>query len=168
MVDEQVNDKGLPTGRFSGRDAFGQLVRDALACAAREGWRELVLSDASFEDWPLHERVVADSLGAWARSGRRFVMVAATYDVVIRRHARFVTWRKTWGHIIECRVSRQTDPTDFPSALLGPGWAMQRLDLARSTGVCSDRAERRVPLRESIDELLLGSSPGFPSSVLGL
>ena len=31
-------------GRFAGREAFRQLVRDALACAAREGWREIILS----------------------------------------------------------------------------------------------------------------------------
>jgi hypothetical protein len=58
-------------GRFEGREAFRQnVVRDALACAAREGWRELILSDADFHDWPLGERAVIDSLGAWARSGR--------------------------------------------------------------------------------------------------
>jgi hypothetical protein len=48
----------LPQGRFEGRDAFRQNVRDALACAAREGWRELILSDADFHDWPLGERAV--------------------------------------------------------------------------------------------------------------
>ena len=46
----------LPQGRFEGRDAFRQNVRDALACAARQGWRELILSDADFHDWPLGER----------------------------------------------------------------------------------------------------------------
>ena len=168
MDDALASGAVLPSGRFSGRTAFGQLVRDAFACAAREGWRELLISDATFEDWPLQELVVASSLGAWAKNGRRFVMLASSYDTVIRKHARFVRWRQTWGHIVECRLSRQTDPGDFPSALLGPHWAMQRLDLARSTGVCSDRAERRVQLREAVDELLLGSSPGFPSSVLGL
>ena len=64
----------LPAGRFEGRVAFQQLVRDALACAAREGWPELILSDASFHDWPLGERAVADSLQDWARAGRRFVL----------------------------------------------------------------------------------------------
>lgn len=46
----------LPEGRFSGREAFQQLVRDALATAAREGWREIILSDADFHDWPLGRR----------------------------------------------------------------------------------------------------------------
>ena len=48
----------LPSGRFEGREAFRQLVRDGLARAAQEGWRELILSDASFEEWPLGERAV--------------------------------------------------------------------------------------------------------------
>ena len=70
----------LPHGRFEGREAFRQRVRDALACAAREGWREIVLSDADFHDWPLGERAVIESLNDWARSGRKLVMLAKTYD----------------------------------------------------------------------------------------
>ena len=30
----------LPTGRLRGREVFVQTVRDALACAASEGWKE--------------------------------------------------------------------------------------------------------------------------------
>jgi hypothetical protein len=43
-----------------------------------------------------------------------------------------------------------------------------RLDLERSTGVCSRRAESRVALRELLDECWRRSSPAFPASVLGL
>ena len=168
MDAENSTDGVLPSGRFSGRQAFQQLVRDALACAAREGWRELLLCDANFGDWPLQELAVCDALGEWAQGGRRFVMVAATYDVVVRQHARFVAWRRTWGHIIDCRLVRHIDPTDFPSALLAPAWMMQRLDPVHCTGVTSQRPERRVQLRENMDELLLRSGPGFPASVLGL
>ena len=81
----------LPQGRFEGRQAFAQLVRDALACAAREGWREIILSDPGFADWPLGERAVAQSLQAWSAGGRRCVLLARRYDEVPRRHARFVT-----------------------------------------------------------------------------
>lgn len=85
------------------------MVRDAFATAAREGWPEIWISDAHFHDWPLGERAVVESLQAWARSGRRFSMLAVNYDEVIRRHARFVQWRGTWDHIITCRKSpRQT------------------------------------------------------------
>ena len=64
----------LPCGRFSGRDAFMQLVRDGLATAARDGWSEIVVSDANFYDWPLGELAVIESLQQWAHSGRRFTM----------------------------------------------------------------------------------------------
>ena len=40
-TDEGRAGAALPSGRFEGRNDFQQLVRDALACAAREGWREL-------------------------------------------------------------------------------------------------------------------------------
>ena len=158
----------LPSGRFEGPVAFQQAVRDALAAAAQQGWRELVISDASFEDWPLHERVVVDSLQQWSRSGRKLTMVAARYDAVVRNQPRFVTWRQRWDHIIECRVCRHRDAQDFPSTIWSPVWALRRLDLVRSTGVCSAAADRRMRIREELDELLAISGPGFPSTTLGL
>lgn len=158
----------LPSGRFAGREAFAQLVRDALACAAQQGWHEIIVSDATFEDWPLHERTVSDSLHAWSRAGRRFVMLANRYDAVLRNHARFVSWRRTWSHVIECRVCRDLDPADFPSVLWSPVWAVRRLDLFHSTGTCGAEPDRRVQIRETLDELNRNSGPGFPSSTLGL
>ena len=168
MQNESVSPVELPSGRFEGRDAFAQVVRGAFACAAQQGWREIVISDASFEDWPLHERAVVESLQEWSRSGRRLTMVAARFDAVLRNQARFVTWRKRWDHIIECRFCRAADPQDFPSAIWSPVWAMRRLDLVRSTGVSSVSPERRQKIREELDELLSGSAPGFPSTTLGL
>lgn len=158
----------LPVGRFAGREAFLQIVRDAFAHAARQGWRELVISDATFADWPLHERAVAQALQDWSRSGRHFTMVAMRYDEVQRNQARFVSWRKTWAHIIDCRVSRQFDALDFPSGIWSQHWCMQRLDLPRCTGVCGDEPDRLVQWREVLDELVRQSSPGFPATVLGL
>lgn len=160
--------KVLPTGRFAGREAFAQRIRDALDVAGQRGWREIIISDATFEDWPLHERALNEALGAWAKSGRRFVMIASRYDAVLRHHARFVSWRKTWDHVIECRTNRRIDPSDFPSAIVTPDWALQRLDLVRSTGVCSDAPAYRVRVRETLDELLSVSGPGFPATILGL
>ncbi|MEZ5641445.1 MAG: hypothetical protein R3E70_05110 [Burkholderiaceae bacterium] len=54
--------------------------------AAEEGWREIVLSDASFLDWPLGEPAVIDSLQAWARSGRHLLLLARQYDDLQRAH----------------------------------------------------------------------------------
>ena len=127
-----------------------------------------MISDAGFEDWPLHERLVVESLQQWARPGRRFVMVARSYDAVLRNQHRFVTWRRNWSHLIDCRVNRRMDAADFPCLLWTSAWALRRLDPALCTGVCGDDARRRVEWREMLDAVLLDSSPGFPATVLGL
>ena len=158
----------LPSGPFAGGVAFAQLVRDALACAGRDGWHEMVMCDATFEDWPLREREVVSSLHAWAKTGRRITLLATTFDGVLRNQPRFVEWRKTWSHIVECRRCRTADPLDFPSALWSGTWVMQRLDLARSSGFSGPEPGRRVRLRELLDEKLRASTPGFPASTLGL
>ena len=163
-----MNDPALPQGRFEGREAFAQRVRDALAAAAREGWREIILSDAGFADWPLGERAVAESLNAWSHSGRRCLLLARSYDEVVRRHARFVDWRRTWSHIVEARGCKAADPLELPSAIWTPQWVMRRLDPERCTGVSGSEPERRVALREVLDEWLLKSSPAFPATTLGL
>ena len=143
----------LPSGRFSGREAFMQLVRDGLATAARDGWSEIIVSDSNFHDWPLGELAVIESLQQWAHSG----------------HPRFVRWRGTWDHIISCRRSPSADPLDLPSAFWSPAWVMHRLDPVRCVGVAGFEPERRVLLRESLNEWLRSkSSPGFPSTTLGL
>jgi hypothetical protein len=158
----------LPSERFAGRKAFQQLVRDALACAAREGWREIILSDANFEDWPLGERAVVESLEAWSATGRHCTLLARRYDGVVRRQARFVTWRRTWSHIIDARSCGSADPLEPPSALWSPGWVLQRLDPERCNGVSGSEPERRLLLRESLQEWLKKSSPAFPATTLGL
>jgi hypothetical protein len=158
----------LASGRFAGREAFEQLVRNAFVHAASEGWKEIILSDATFEDWPLRERSVVESLQAWSKPGRRMVMLATRYDELMRNHPRFVTWRKTWGHLIDCRVCRATAPADFPSAIWSPAWVMHRVEPLRSIGTCGPDRERRVQLKELLDEKIRNSAPGFASSTLGL
>src|SRR5690349_1272803 len=98
MSEQEQAAAPLPSRRFEGREEFRQLVRDALACAAREGWREIILADPGFEDWPLGERAVAESLQAWSSGGRSIVLLAHDYDAVLRQHARFVQWRRQWSH----------------------------------------------------------------------
>ena len=155
-------------GRFTGRQDFERLVREALAQAARDGWQEMVWSDATFEDWPLRERAVVDSLQAWASSGRRLTLLAARYDEVLKNQPRFVTWRRTWGHLVDCRVVRHVAPVDFPSALWSRHWYMQRLDLTHSHGTWGDDRASLIRVRELLDENIRNSAPGFPVTVLGL
>ena len=158
----------LPSRRFEGREDFRQLVRDALAAAAREGWREIILSDANFEDWPLGERAVAESLQAWSHSGRRMLLLARRYDSVARQHARFVHWRGKWSHIITATACPSADPLELPSAIWSPHWVLERRDIERSNGYCGSEPDRRVMLRESLNEWLRKSTPAFPATTLGL
>lgn len=158
----------LPEGRFSGRDAFADLIRQALATAAAQGWREIILCDPDFEDWPLGERAVAQALNDWSKTGRRLTMLAENYDALARRHARFVSWRRTWAHIVECRQAQVAQPDSLSSALWSPGWVFERLDLPRCSGMAGSEVARRVALKERLNEVLLHSSPAFSASTLGL
>ena len=158
----------LPEGRFGGRSEFGVLVRQALAAAATQGWPEIIWCDPDFADWPLGERVVAQALNDWSSSGRKLTLLAVRYDVMLGRHARFVTWRRTWSHLVECRKCSAASADNLPSALWSPVWMFERLDIQRSIGVTSSDAVRRIALKERLNERLLNSSAGFGASVLGL
>ena len=158
----------LPEGRFDGREAFEGLVRKALSAAARQGWRELVLSDPDFADWPLGERASIEALQAWSASGRRFVLLAQRFDVVERIHARFVPWHRMWDHIIECRAVRAEGSNAVPSAIWTPEWCAHRTDPERSRGVSGFDPRARRELREAIDESWRAGRPAFPASTLGL
>lgn len=155
-------------GRFQGPEQFAQLVRDALAAAAREGWRELLLSDPRFTDWPLGERAVAQSLTDWSSSGRKCILLARRWDEARFRHARFVTWRQTWSHIIDARACPSADEFELPSAIWSPAWVLHRRDPVRSTGFCGREPERRIELRQQIDEWLRRSAASFPAGIAGL
>lgn len=159
----------LIDGRFDGREAFADLVRTALSAAAHQGWNEIVFSDPDFADWPLGERASIEALQAWSASGRRLLLLARRFDLVERGHARFVTWRRTWDHIVECRAAGRTGAAEeVPSALWTPTWCLHRIDPERSRGVCSSVPQTRRELRESVDESWRQGRPAFPASTLGL
>lgn len=166
----QTPGAALQTGDFVGREDFRQRVREVLTHAGEAGWRELVLSDASFVDWPLGERAVVDALTHWVLQwgGQRLTLLACRYDEMQRQHPLFVRWRRQWSHKIEARIVRHADPTDLPSAILAPTWALQRLEPQRFAGICGPEPERGQLLRQQIDEWLQRSSPGFAATTLGL
>ena len=158
----------LTQGRFVGRGEFAEMIRQAFAVAAVQRWREIVLSDPDYADWPLDERSVAEALNGWSRTGGRLTMLARSYDAVLRRHARLVVWRKTWAHRVECRSVLGLSAGTVPSAFWSPDWAFERLDVRRCAGVAGNDAGRNVALKERLNEALLQSVPAFPATVLGL
>lgn len=170
-----------PTGRFVGRLDFQAWVRRALAVAASQGWREITLADSNFEDWPLGELAVIESLQQWTQSGRKMTVIAHQYDAVIRLHPRFVEWRKSASHIIDARVCKNSQASltgervagaitagALPSGFWSPVWALHRIDVVRSNGWATLDARNRVQLGEMMKESYRQSSPGFPVSTLGL
>lgn len=144
------------------------MVRAALMQANEQGWSEMLWSDASYEDWPLHEKAVVEGLDRWARKGRKLTILAHHFDAMRHIHHRFVEWRVRWAHLLDCRVCKGVEATEFPSALWTPTWAVRRLDLVRSTGVASEEPRMRLLLREELEERKRQSGPGFPASILGL
>ena len=168
MDDTQSTRPALPAGPFNGIDEFRDLVRAALAAAAALGWREIILSDPGFNDWPLGERAVAQSLADWSRTGRKCILLARRWDEVVRRHARFVTWRRTWSHIIEARGCPSADALEIPSGIWTPTWVLERRDTVLSRGYTGGEPDRRLTLREKLNEWLSKSTPSFPAGTVGL
>lgn len=158
----------LPEGAFDGRTEFHERLRTALAAAAQHGWHEIVLSDPTFVDWPLGERACIEILNAWAANGRTLTMLAGTFAVFDREHARFVQWRRTWSHVVDCRACSGAGAPHVPSAFLTPAWHLHRIDTERSRGVSGSDPERRRALRERIDECWRRGRPAFPATTLGL
>ncbi|MEJ7686736.1 MAG: hypothetical protein WKG52_06935 [Variovorax sp.] len=166
--EDQGSNIALPEGAFEGRHAFHAHLRAALAAAARQNWREIVLSDPDFIDWPLGERDVADALQAWSTNGRSFVLLAQRFSVFDREHARFVHWRRMWSHIVACRACDGPGLPQVPSGIWTPSWFLLRIDPARGRGVCGGEPAARRALRERLDECVRHAKPAFPASTLGL
>lgn len=158
----------LTAGPFDGPVTFAERLREALGAAAARGWSALWLCDPQFEDWPLGESQVIDALQAWAGSARRLRLVMREDRVLRARHPRFAAWRQRWDHIVECRLCAPRDALDLPSALWTPDWAVERYDVARSRGSCSDSPLALASLQRRVDDAFARGRPGFPASVLGL
>ncbi len=158
----------LPAGRLQGREAFDRVLRQAFDAAAQQGWSDWWWADADFADWPLGERATVAALDAWAASGRRLYLLARDFRLVQARQPRFVTWRRTWDHLIEARACPGLSAEDMPSGMWTPQWALNRLDPLRSVAVCGPDGALRAAVRLRFDEVWARAVPAFPSSVLGL
>ena len=165
---DKVAECALPEGRLQGRHAFADLVRQAMASAASQGWNHLVLSDPDFADWPLGERSVIESLTAWAGRGRRIQFLARDFGRMRELHPRLVQWRVTWSHIVEAHACRQVAGGELPSAIWSPQWTMERLDIDHCVMVASRSPDRRAALQERLHACWQQGSPSFAATTLGL
>ena len=130
------------------------MVRDAFATAALRGLGRNLISDANFHDWPL------GSGQSWSRSRPGQKVGAASPCWPSATTMSFGGTRVLWGgaalwdHIMTCRKSPAADLLELPSVLWSPGWVMQRLDPVRCAGVAGGEADRRVLVREVLNEWL--------------
>jgi len=151
------------------RTGFHAAVRALLAEAAAVGCREIVIADRDFADWPLGDPEVIASLGAWAIAHRRLTVLATSFDEVVRRHARWVAWRRTYSHVVDCRVNDELEQGGMPTMLLARGLAGLRLsDPDHYRGRVSRDAGDLLRWGEAVDAVAQRSVESFPATTLGL
>lgn len=159
---------------FASRADFQRLLVEALAWAAEAGLRELHAWDASFVDWPLSDARALEALTAWAGPGRRLHLLALQYDDVVRRHPRFVRWRRDFAHCVTARaVEPELRLEAAPESLLLAAGADVSLSLRLFDrhlwrgDLSLDIAQRQRGL-EWFDALAQRSSDSFAPTTLGL
>jgi hypothetical protein len=156
-------------GLITSRLEFQESVRLALDEAADRGGREMLLVDEDFSDWPLGEPEVVDTFARWAMPHRRIVVVASQFEDLVRRHPRWVAFRRTFAHVVDCRVHDESDAGSLPTLLhVSDVIAVRMSDTVHWRGRLSrDRADL-LRWKEQVDALLQRSSPSFPATTLGL
>jgi hypothetical protein len=154
----------------TGRQAFQQVLVNAVVGAAVEGRRELIWVDNDFADWPLDDASVLDAMSRWARQPtRRLLVVANNFQEVPRRHPRFTRWRSTYAHRVECRSAPEVSTNDFPSLMLaGELYSLQLLDKRQWRARWLDDETDHKAWRGVVDAILQRSELDFGANTLGL
>lgn len=159
---------------FSGRSEFQRLLVEALDWAAEQQCREMHAWDASFVDWPLSDAAALATLTAWAKPGRQLHLLALQYDDLVRRHPRFVRWRRDYAHCVTARaVEPELRLEAAPESLLLIAGAESALSLRLFDrhlwrGELSLEPGQRLRGLEWFDALAQRSSESFAPTTLGL
>jgi hypothetical protein len=157
-----------PVLRIDGRSEFTAALRSSLMHASRHREREVCLVDPDFEAWPLDDGPLLDTLMQWSRlPQRRLILIAANFDNVARRFARFTTWRANFAHVVEAFVT-DVEASQVPSLLLAGPTSLMLVDRLRWRGHALSSDKEVADWREVVDVLLQRSEPGFGANTLGL
>lgn len=164
-----MSEHGNTYRALSTRVEFHDALREAFADMAQAGCREAWLSDEDFADWPLNEQAVIELLTHWAESHRKLTVIARGYDEIVRRHPRWVAWRRQWSHIVECRAFEEAEAGQIPTLLLASERVAVRLmDPQRYRGILSREPSDLLRHRELVDAVSQRSVESFAPTVLGL
>lgn len=158
-------------GRFEGRKAFQEHLRELLLAASAGGCPDLVLCDPSFDDWPLGERALMDVWTRWAstHSNGRCVLISASFDNFARQHPLWVAWRQSWSHRVQCLQPVDDLVGSLPSWFFVRGrFLLERLDPIGHRGLLTSEAARLVSCQEGCDAITQRSLETFPATTLGL
>lgn len=147
------------------RDAIAQALAEAAAARCRELW----WCDPDFTAWPLDEPTVVDRLTRWCGPQRRLTLLAADFTELARHHPRWVAWRRTWSHLVECRTNIELDSERWPTLLWAPGLlSVQLFDRVRCRGSLSRAPADAVWCREWVDAVSQRSEVAWPVTTLGI
>jgi hypothetical protein len=158
-------------GPIDGRSDWLAALREAFLAAPDAGVREMVLVDASFDDWPLGEPAVIDALTRWLRlPGRRMRMAGLTFDGMQGSQPRFAGWRRSWTHAIEVVAPLEVKAADMPCLLVSaqPPMVLELFDRDRFRGRLSRDAREARLATDRVAALLQRSEPSWPANSLGL
>jgi hypothetical protein len=155
--------------KIDSRTDFHAAIRAALREAIDGGATELWLCDPDFSAWPLGERSVVELLAGWIDSRRRLRLVAAHYDWLALNAPRFMAWRRSWSHVVDCLIAHADDGPRLPSLLLWPAHLQLRLsDAERVRGRGSRSATELSASAALIDAAVQRAEGNFAATTLGL
>ena len=156
-------------GVIDSRSGFHQALREAFSDIAAHPRLQVWMCDAHFADWPLNEPEVIDALVRWAQPHRKLVVLAQSFDDVVRRHPRWVTWRRQFAHAVECRLVEPMEQGRMPTLFTAQGGETVKLvDPQLYRGSWSrEPADGRLAV-ELIDAVSQRSSEAFAATTLGL
>lgn len=155
---------------ISSRAGFCAAVSWGVQAAMARGARKLLWVDPDYDDWPLDDPALLDSLTQWLhRPQRRLVMLARDWRSMPQRHARFCAWRRHYTHALETRTPDLDDAPTLPTLLIDDTGVCVRLnDRVHWRGRCGlDAGETRL-LYTEFDVLAQRSTPDFPVNQVGL
>lgn len=166
----EANDRNETGPQVDTRTGFADALRWGFGRAIEGGARCITCVDPHFAEWPLDDTGLLSKLAGWLRlPKRRLVLLAADFEVLARRHARFDGWRADWAHAIEAWSPPAEDRLELPMLLVDDRDTLVELfDSVHWRGRAAADAQAARAARESADALLQRSTPAYPVKRLGL
>jgi hypothetical protein len=164
------HDSALPQRVIDSRSGFIAAVHEALDRALAQRARRMLWADSDFAEWPLDDPALLQRLTDWLRlPQRQLVLLASDYELLRRRHARFVACYRMWSHVIAAFAPAEDDVAQLPCLLLADRTVLvQLLDKDHWRGWSSAEPASLRLAREQTEALLQRSESAFAVTTLGL